>query len=378
MSMQELRERIDGINDEILQLFLERMAISEKIVAEKQKKGMPLVDRARERAILAEVQEKAGDMEAYAYHLFSKLIALSKARQSELLPRSTKLGGELADILARPDEAFPQSAVVACQGVEGSNAQAACDKLIPRGRIVYVRSFRAVFDAVESGLCRFGVVPIENSSNGSVRAVYELLREKRCHIVRSTSMRIRHELLVKPGTKMEDIREVYSHEQALGQCSRFLASLHDVRALPSENTAVAARDVSLSERSGMAAIASARCRELYGLEAIRSDIQDSENNYTRFICIERDPVVYAGANKVSLILSCENRPGALCDILSILSVHGVNMSKLESSPSSSGGDDFIFFLELDAGLREPGVASMLEELDRECAGLTLLGSYSAV
>jgi len=379
MEMQELRNRIDELNRSILDLFLERMQVSEKIAEEKMRLGIPLTDPARERAILAEMQELAGpEMEACVWQLFTRLMALSRAHQSVLMPPSGTLHGQLEAMLAQEESFFPGSGTVACQGVEGSNAQAACDKLIPRGQIIYVRSFRAVFDAVESGLCRFGVLPIENSSNGSVRAVYELLQEKHCRIVRSTSMHIRHELLAKPGTRLEDIRAIYSHEQALGQCSRYLSSLRDVKLIPCENTAVAARQVSLSDDPGLAAVASPRCRELYGLHALRSDIQDTDNNYTRFICIAREPVVYAGANRTCLILRCDDRPGALCDALSILAVRGVNMSKLESCPDRAGGDGFLFFLELGSGLRDPRMLPMLTELEGACAGLSFLGSYAAV
>ncbi len=143
---------------------------------------------------------------------------------------------------------FPQTGLVACQGVEGANSQVACDRLLPRGNIVYVKTFEAVVSAVESGLCKFGVLPIENSSNGSVRAVYELLQDHNLSIVRSTRLCIRHELLALPGVKMEDITEIYSHEQAIGQCSKFLSSLNGVRVIPCDNTAVAAKMVAEKRR----------------------------------------------------------------------------------------------------------------------------------
>ena len=379
MELKDIRKEIDGINDEILRLFLRRMELSEQAAEEKQRLGLAVLDCAREREILASVQEKAGDNGKYAYYLFSRIMNLSRARQSEIMCSSSGyIDSSIAEILAGEDELFPQSGTVACQGVEGSNAQEACDKLIPRGNIMYVRSFEAVFDAVESGLCSFGVLPIENGTNGSVRAVYELLQKKKCHIVRSTTLHIRHELLAKPGTRLEDIRVIYSHEQAIGQCSRYLGTLGDVRLVPSENTAAAAKMVSESEDRCIAAVASPRCSQLYGLKTLKSDIQDSENNYTRFICIAKEPVLYAGANRMSIILSCENRPGSLNDILSILSANGVNMSKLESCPIPGSDFEFMFFLELDTGLREPGAAAMLEELRRASRDLIFLGSYAAV
>jgi prephenate dehydratase len=250
---------------------------------------------------------------------------------------------------------FPHTGVIACQGIEGSNSQAAADKLFPRGNIVYVKSFEAAFNAVESGLCQFAVLPIENSTNGSVRAVYNLLQKKRFSIVRGTSLCIRHELMAKPGTKTADITEIFSHEQALGQCGRWLATLSGkVKITPCANTALAAKMVAESADPGAAAICSHACAELYGLETLSGDIQDSDNNYTRFICVTKKPAIYAGANRISLILACQNKPGALNEILTKLAAHGVNMSKLESCPVTGGNFEFEFFMELDASVRETG------------------------
>ena len=280
--------------------------------------------------------------------------------------------------LAAGGDVFPQTGLVACQGVEGANSQVACDKLLPRGNIVYVKSFEAVVAAVESGLCKFGVLPIENSSNGSVRTVYGLLQSHNLSIVRSTRLCIRHELLTLPGVKMEDITEIYSHEQAIGQCSRFLNGLNGVRVIPCANTAVAAKMVAESGSRHAAAISSHPCAELYGLECLNDRIQDSDNNYTRFICITKDPAIYAGANRISLVIAFENRPGALYDILSKLAALDINLTKLESCPVVGSDFEFIFFLELDATVKDPSVLAMLEEMERSCAQFQFLGNYAEV
>ena len=243
---------------------------------------------------------------------------------------------------------------------------------------MYVKTFEAVFDAVESGLCEFGVLPIENNTHGSVRKVYELLQKKGFHIVRSTSLNIRHELLVKPDTKLSGIKEIMSHEQAIGQCSKFLSTLPEgVKITPCANTAMAAKAVAESDGS-IAAIASHDCLELYGLESLSSDIQDSDNNYTKFILITKELSIYAGANRISIILDCPNKPGALGDILQMFASHGVNMLKLESCPVTGRNFEFIFYIELDASVRDSGVVPMLEELERECNSFTFLGNYPII
>ena len=378
MDIAEIRTKIDAIDSDLLKLFLQRMALMRDVVDYKTTHNLPVVDKVREREVLAQMMDKAGDMEEYAFYFFSKLISLACARQNEFIAKPTKVRTLVEQVMAQPNEVFPKTGTVACQGVEGSNAQAACDKLLPRGRIMYVKSFKAVFEAVGSGLCKYGVLPIENSSNGSVRAVYELLLEYQFSIVRSTDLFIRHELLAKPGTKLEDIRQIYSHPQAIGQCSNFLSSLKGVEVLPYDNTASAAKMVSESQASGLAAIAAPDCANLYGLTSMCGDIQDSDNNYTRFICIAKDPVIYAGSNHISLILTCSNTPGALNDILSRLAARGVNMSKLESCPVTGRHFEFMFFLELDASVQDPGILPMLEDLERSCPTFTFLGNYALV
>ena len=378
MELSEIRVKIDAVDDQLLDLFLQRMELSEEVAAYKNEHNLPILNKAREREILAKVTEKSGEKERYAYHLFSTLFELARSRQAELINAPTRVQSQVEASLAAGGPVFPQTGLVACQGVEGANSQVACDRILPRGNIVYVKTFEAVVSAVESGLCKFGVLPIENSSNGSVRAVYTLLQEHNLSVVRSTRLCIRHELLAKPGVKMSDITEIYSHEQALGQCSKFLNGLNGVRVIPCDNTAMAAKMVAESGNRHAAAISSHPCAALYGLECISDAIQDSDNNYTRFFCIAKDPVIYAGANRISLIIACDNKPGALYEILSKLAALNINMTKLESCPVSGRNFEFIFFLELEASVQDPSVLPMLRELERSCASFNFLGSYTEV
>ncbi len=378
MELTEIRADIDRIDAELLRLFLKRMELADKTAKYKAAHGLPILNKEREREILAKVTEDAGALERYAYHLFATLLELSRSRQAEIVSPPTKVEAYIKAALAGGGEIFPQTGLVACQGIEGGNSQAACDRILPRGHIVYVKTFQAVASAVESGLCKFGVLPIENSSNGSVRAVYDLLQDHKLSVVRSTRLHIRHELLALPGVKLADITEIHSHEQAIGQCSRFLNGLNGVRVIPESNTASAAKSLSGSGNRHAAAISSHACAALYGLECVSDRIMDSDNNYTRFICVSKDPAIYSGANRISLIIATENRPGALYDVLSKLAALGVNMTKLESCPVSGRNFEFIFFLELEASVKEPGVLAMLEEMERSCESFQFLGSYAEV
>ena len=378
MELSDIREKINAVDDQLLELFLRRMELSEEVAAYKSEHHLPILNKQREREILAKVTEKAGEKERYAYHLFSTLFELARSRQAELIDAPTKVAAQVETSLAAGGPVFPQTGLVACQGVEGANSQVACDRILPRGNIVYVKTFDAVVAAVESGLCKFGVLPIENSSNGSVRAVYELLQSHKLSVVRSTRLCIRHELLALPGVKLEDITEIYSHEQAIGQFSKFLSGLNGVRVVPCANTAVAAKLVAESGSRHAAAISSHPCAALYGLSCVSDAIQNSDNNYTRFFCITKDPVIYAGANRISLIIACDNKPGALYEILSKLAALNINMTKLESCPVSGRNFEFMFFLELEADVQAPGVLPMLQEMERSCASFNFLGSYAEV
>ena len=379
MELNEIRKRISELNDEMLSLFMERMRLSEAVAEYKKEHNLPILDKTREREILAEMIQKGGAVyETYVYQFFNTVMNLSKARQNELLTRGSIIGDIARNMVANEEPVFPKSGMIACQGVEGANSQEACDRLFQHGSILYVNTFEAVFQAVQSGLCKFGVVPIENSSNGSVRAVYELLQKYHFYVVRSTRQWIHHTLLVKPGTKLKDIRTIYSHPQAIGQCSRWLESMKDVNVLPAGNTAIAAKMAADAERNDIAAIASPRCAELYGLEILEDRIQDSDNNYTRFICISKDPVRYEGANHISLIISCANTPGSLYDMLSKPASLGINMIKLESCPIPGRNFEFVFFVELEASIKEPSVLPMLEDLERSCPEIWFLGNYAEI
>ena len=380
MELSDIRNGIDKIDDQLLKLFLERMELSKEVAEYKAQHNMPILNKAREREILKWVNEKSGDMGIYAHRLFNTLFELSRSYQRELISAGSKVRSLIGSSLQDTPNLFPSSGLVACQGVEGAYSQMAADRMFPRGDIVYFKSFDGVFDAVDKGMCEFGVIPIENSSNGSVRAVYDLLQKHDVYIVRSERLCIRHELLAKPGVTLDEITEIHSHQQALGQCSQFLKSLGDrVKVVPCANTAMAAKLVSESPDRGIAAISSDNCAALYGLEPIRGvEIQNSDNNYTRFICITKKPVVYPGANRISLVLTCEHKPGALYDILAQIAALEINLIKLESCPLVGHDFEFLFFFEIEASVQDPKVVDMLESLELGCSSFKYLGNYTEI
>ena len=273
---------------------------------------------------------------------------------------------------------FPSSASVACQGVRGANSQTACEKLFEKPDIKFFPSFEAVFSAVEKGVCSYGIIPIENSTAGSVNLVYDLMINHKFYIVRSVRIKIEHNLLANKGAKLENIKEIYSHEQAINQCSEFFNKQKNIRAIPCENTAVAARMVKESKRTDIAALASKSCEEYYGLNCLVSEVQNNNNNYTRFICISKNNEIYAESDRTSLLITLPHEPGSLYRFMSRLNDRNVNILKLESRPIPSREFEYNFYFDIETKVDKSQFVTLLNELKKETYDFHYFGSYREV
>ena len=379
MEIQQLREKINQCDDTLVRAFRERMDTAMEIAKYKQENGLPVLDPARERAVISRVTEGCDDSTAlYIKLLYNTLFDLSRSYQQRYLTNATPLTNHIQQAIEHTPAVFPKRAVVACQGVEGAYSQQACDKLFALPSLMYCKQFEGVFQAIQSGLCAYGVLPIENSSYGSVTEVYDLMRRYRFSIVRSIRLKIDHRLLAKPGVKLEDIKEIVSHEQAIGQCGEFLKNHKDVKVTVFGNTAEAARYVAESDRCDLAAISSPACAALYGLAVVADSISDSDSNFTRFICIAKELQIYPGADKMSLMLNVQHRPGALYSMIARFAALGLNLTKLESRPIAGTDFEFMFYFDLDASVYAPEALQLLCELDAGPETFTFLGSYSEI
>ena len=318
------------------------------------------------------------ELSEYAISLYSLIFELSRSSQNRIIGASTPLTEEIARAVKDTPPLFPQRAAVACQGVEGAYSQMACDRLFKRANVLYFSTFEAVFSAIEKGLCQYGVIPVENSTAGSVNAVYDLMTQHNFRIVRSVRIKVDHNLLANPGAKLENIREIYSHEQAISQCAHFLQGLPNVKVIRCENTAVAARMVAESGRDDVAALSSRACRELYGLDCLAASVQDQGNNFTRFICIAKNLEIYPGADRTSLMMVLPHHPGSLYKVLSRFNALGVNMNKLESRPMPDRNFEFMFYFDLETSVYAPQFTQLMGELPELCEDFSYLGSYSEV
>ena len=227
-------------------------------------------------------------------------------------------------------------------------------------------------------MCQYGMIPVENSTAGSVNAAYDLMMKHDFKIVRSVRIKIEHNLMVKPGTKLSEIKEIYSHEQAISQCQGYLSKLPGVRVIACANTAMAAKMVAESDRGDIAAISSRNCAKLYGLECLDSAIQDQGNNYTRFICITKNLEIYPGADRTSLMMVVSHRPGSLYKVLSRFNALGINLIKLESRTIPGRNFEFMFYFDLETSVYSPNFIQLMGELNDVCEEFNYLGSYSEI
>ena len=315
MDLADIRQAIDGIDTTLLSSFVERMDIATEVAKSKIEMGKAVFDPARERSKLNNLASRAPERyEAQTITLFRLLMSMSKAEQQRYINelKGITVSQKAHATAAASDTPFPQTATVACQGVEGAYSQIAACKLFDVPDIAFFETFEGVMRAVRDGFCEFGVLPIENSTAGSVNAVYDLLAQFDFHIVRSLRLKIDHNLLVKPGTKLTDVR------------------------------------------------------------------QDSDNNYTRFVVISREPRVYPGANRTSLMITTANEPGALYRVLERFYALNINLIKLESRPIPGRDFEFMFYFDLDCPFGSKALDDLLDSIDDVCESFTYFGSYTEV
>ena len=379
MELGDIRKEIDVLDEEMAKLFVRRMACADRVAEAKRGTGKAVTDPGREREILGKVAERVGpELESEGRLLFSTLMSVSRGRQRAQLADDGKFAMTIADAMSATPALFPSKAGVACPGAEGGYSQQAAVVFVQFPSILYFRDFESVFAAVEQGMCAYGVLPIENSTAGSVTQVYDLMAKHDFRIARALKLRIRHVLLAPKGVKLADVKEVASHPHALAQCGEFLKAHKAIKAVPASNTASAAADLAKSGRTDAAVIASRECAELYGLDILKDDISDTPSNFTRFICISRKTEIYPDANKFSLMMSLAHRPGALADILVRFAAVGVNLTKLESRPVPGSDFEFRFIFDFEASPHDTRVVRLLSSLasDPEVEHFTFLGAYA--
>lgn len=373
MDLLELRNEIDKLDDELIPLLLKRMDISRQVAEYKVKNGIPVLNEKRELEILDDVASKCGEQGEAMKTVFSAIMDASRALQHKIIGG----GDELRTLINSAKSGKNLTAngePIACQGVQGAYSGKTAEALFPDSSIIFYKQFEDVFEAVNQNKARYGIIPVENSTAGSVHESYDLIMKYKFFIVGAYDLRVDHCLCAKPGVEFENIDDVYSHPQALSQCNIFLKNF-DFTGINFSNTAAAAKFVAESDKNNIAAICSESAAKKYGLRIIRKGIQNVTNNTTRFIVISKELVIDDDAEKISLIFSAPHRTGSLYRVLGRFSMTGLNLTKLESRPVANGKFDYYFYVDILGSVRDEQTLDLLCALSDELPEFSFLGNY---
>ena len=378
MELKDIRNNIDKIDDEILNLFIKRMELAGEVAKSKIQTGKAINDNTRENEIIYRLASKTPEeFKYYLKELYSTMFSVSKSYQSTLVNKTSKSVEKINKALLNEDKNLPVSATVACQGVLGANSGVAAKRFIPICDVSYFKNFEGVFTAVDKGLCEYGVLPIENSTAGSVLEVYDLMNKYNFYIARSIRVKISHCLAVLPGATKADVKKVISHQQAINQCANYIKnSKFDAQAV--ENTAIAAKSVAESNDKTLGALCSKECAEIYGLKILEENVEDNLNNYTRFILISQELNVYEGSDRISIMTSAPHESGSLSKILARFSALRLNLTKIESRPILGSDFEFMFYFDFEGNVQDKGVINLIAEMENSSLIFNFLGDYKEI
>lgn len=378
--LDELRREIDAIDRQMTELFRRRMEVTRQVGEYKLARGLPVLDQARERQVLAEKAALAGpELAPAAVRLYQTVMALSRRQQRDLTGERADNPGlrrfkAAMDSLRQPVE-DPQ---VVYQGVPGAYSEQAClDWFGPGVNTQGLEQFEDCFLALKEGRADYAVLPIENSSTGAIRQIYDLLTRYEFYLVGETTVRVEHCLMAPKGATLDTITHVYSHEQGLFQCEQYLNAHPAWRQVPQADTAGSAQMVAGTGDITKAAICSARAAEIYGLEILARGINHNSHNTTRFVVVSPVPELRPGADKLSTLFVLPHEAGSLNEVLTVLAVHGLNMVKLESRPIPEHSWEYMFFLEFTGSVTQPDTADAIHELAQTTGDFRVLGNFKS-
>ncbi len=373
MDLKDLRNEIDEIDDQLIPLLIKRMNISKQVAEYKVERGIPVLNSEREQQILDDVEAKCGELGNTIKTVFSATMDASRAIQHKIIGGGKAL--REAVVTSMSDKKITAGGMpVACQGVDGAYSGVTAKKLFPDSPVKYYTQFEDVFEAVNKGDTKFGVIPVENSTAGSVHESYDLIMKYRFYVVGAYDLKIEHCLCAKESTRYEDITDIYSHPQALSQCNNFLHNF-DFTGINFSNTAAAAKYVAESDKNNIAVICSELAAKKYGLKILKRNVQNNNNNRTRFIVISKKLIIGKDAEKISLIFSLPHKTGSLYRVLGRFSMAGLNLTKLESRPIENSDFSYHFYVDVMGTVREDSTLDLICALSDELPEFELLGNY---
>ena len=379
--LSEIRESINEVDQSLAQLFEKRMELVALVAEYKIENDIPILNSEREKQVIDRALESLRDkslsreMEIF----FNELMAISREYQSRYID------GKFVAQTRGSDEAWGINALasretknlkIGFQGVEGSFSEEALLNYFGREAMTSsFRFFEDVFMAIDRGDVDYGILPVENSSTGSVNEVYDLLRKYGCHINGEIVLKVKQNLLGVKGASMEDIKEVYSHSQGFQQSAEFFKEHPSWKLIPYHNTALGAKLVSEAGDISRAAVASERAAAIYGLDILKENLNFNSKNYTRFVIVGKDLELDESSDKISVVLTVRHKAGSLCDVLRLFSQEGLNLLKIESRPIMDKSWEYFFHLDFEGNLQDPHVSRIMEEIRSRTTYFKILGNY---
>jgi len=367
--LDEIRKDINEIDKELVRLFEKRMGIVGEIAENKIETGKAVYDSKREQEVIKRALNYSDNKSFtnYTKEFFEQLMDISKKYQYSLLPIQKKT-------IVNTNK---KGLSVGFQGVSGSFSDSAVDYLYDQNIIRRnYKSFEQLFIAVLKGEIEEGVVPYENTSTGGVYDVLDLLRKYDLFIVAQFDVTINHCLLGVSGSTLDDIKMVYSHPQALLQCSKFLNNNKEILEYPYANTAIAAKDIAIWGEKYKGAIASKKAANLYNLKILIENLQDNSLNTTRFIVVKNKLEIKGNASKTSIIFTSAHVPGALYNILKSFYLNNINITRIESRPNINRKFEYYFYLDFLGTVNDKSVINAISDAKKNCGYFKILGSYS--
>lgn len=373
--LMELRDQIDVIDREMVRLFEERMDICRQVAEYKIANGKKVLDRAREQEKLESLGSLAhSDFNRHGVQeLFQQIMAMSRKLQYQLLAEEGVSGNLPFTQIDRIDR---EHCRVVYQGVEGAYShQAAREYFGENVNCFHMSSWKDCMEAIKEGMADYAVLPIENSSAGEVKDIYDLLEEYENYIVGEQIIKVSHALLGLPDAELSDVKTVYSHPQALMQCAGYLEQKTGWRQVSLANTAMAAAKVASEGDRSQAAIASAAAAEYHGLKVLQMPINDNRFNSTRFIIVTNRKMYEKDAKKVSICFELPHTSGSLYNILSHIIYNDLNMCKIESRPIPERNWEYHFFIDFEGNLNDSAVKNAIRGIMEEAVNFKILGNY---
>ena len=369
--LSEIRVEIDKIDNELIKLFKKRMDCAKAVGEYKKANNVAILNQERENQILDAIEQKGGEYGAYARLLYSNIMELSRALQHNIKGSTA----DIQELISSAESTIPTENIkVGYQGIKGANSHEATLKLFPNSTALAYKTFGDVFEAVDREEITFGILPVENSTAGSVSSVYDLILQHRFYIVEAFDLKIDYCLCGLKQSEFCDIEKVWSHPQALSQCTDYIEK-NNFEPVPCPNTAIAARDVAKEKRLNVAAICPFKAAEEYGLKILDKHLQDNDTNTTSFIVFSKKLYITGGANKLSLCFSLPHVTGSLYSLLCRFNSLGLNLTKIESRPRKDKDFEYLFYLDFSGNITSNNVVELISQLKEEMPEFSFLGNY---